>query len=174
MPRPHSTVHTLLCLFTPLPGHSGCSPFGAAGKDSAGAALGGHILIRTSERSARLKQAPLHLCDPTAPLLLSLSLPLSAFSNLRCFVQTECLWLSSSGSQKFQEGNLGRYISQGMLYFWISWRMGSRQGVTKIIPYKWEGCIGSITVGRWWMFNMSQVFRSKALICMQHLPIPLV
>ena len=112
------------CAFTPLPAPSGRSPLGAIRKGTTRAALGGCVFVQISEGWVRWKQAPFGSLRPEGPFV-TLTFPLSAFSNLRCFVQTKCLWLSSSGSWKFQEGNLDRCISQRMVYFWISERMGS-------------------------------------------------
>lgn len=74
-----------------------------------------HVLVWISERSLRLKQALIRLCDLT--LLLSLSLPRSAFSSLRCFVQTNasCFLIRMSETSGRKSGL--RHIT-GNVIFW--------------------------------------------------------
>lgn len=74
---------------TPLAGHVGRFPSSAVGSDCRGGSCL-CSLVWISVRSLRFKHTPFCLCDPGAggPLGLFLFLSLSAFSNLRCFVQT--------------------------------------------------------------------------------------
>lgn len=75
------------------------------------------FFVWISERSMRLKQAPFRLGDPAAPLLLSLSLPLSVISNLRCFVQTNASCFLSRKSKTSKRKSGLRHIT-GNVTFW--------------------------------------------------------